>query len=215
MLKTLTLSVSLAFALGASSLAFAGHHGVMASPQGSEQSVTASPQGETCAAEVCAPKKKCCFKDLLAKCKPKPKCYTYTWVLKKKKCHGGLFGGGCHKSAPCGEAACNTCGGSTVTPSGQYASPQGGEILGSGQATYAPTVYGAGQAYGAGQTYGAGQAMSSAPAMTRSAPAGDEAPPAPAMKEEAPAPPAPSTPPVPADDAPKFGSLLNLPPAGN
>ena len=118
MLKPLTLSVSLAIALGASSLVLAGHHGggAMPSPQGSypsAQSVLPSPQGDlgcgdTGCGEVCAPKKKCCLHGLLELCKPKPKCYTYTWVLKKKKCGGGLFGGLCgHKDkGDCGGSAC-------------------------------------------------------------------------------------------------------------
>ena len=240
MLKPLSLSLGLSFALCAGSLALAGHHGgAVASEQcASEQCATPSPQGY---APTCAPKaKKHCLAGLCAKFKPKPKCYSYTWVLKKKRCGGGMMGGHCGHSAP--TPSCETCG---VYGSEQYPTSQGGEALGSGQ--YAPTSYGSGQTHGAGQTYGAGQAYNSAqpagqaygsgpaygagqatgaPAMMSApasapAPAGDEAPPAPsapAVREEAPAPPNPSTPPAPPADAPKVSSnnsLLFLAPSGN
>jgi hypothetical protein len=96
-------------------------------------------------------------------CTPKPKCYTYTWVLKKKRvwgCHGG--------GNACGAPSCETCG---VYPSGQgYAAPSAqGYAAPSGQGYAAPT-------YGAGQT----TAIAPAPAPAiATAPTGDEAPPAP------------------------------------
>ncbi len=171
MFKPLSLSLSLAVAMASASMSFAGgHHKTYASEQiaPSAQSVVPSAQsiGDGCGAvETCGPvKKKCSFFD---KFKPKPKQYTYEWVLKKKKVHG-------HKAAPV--AGCDSCG---VTPSAQgYASPQ---VLGSGQA------YGAGQAsYGTTQipaTYSVPQGGSEAPA----------APVAPATEAPvAPAPPAPT-----------------------
>ena len=195
MLKPLTLSVSLAVALGMSSVSMAGLHNKgcstcgLASPQGPiASSQCAVPSCQSPCGDVCNPCKKSCFSGWF---KHKPKTYCYEWVLKKKHC-GGLFG---HKGG------CDVCGGS-VYPSGQYASPQ---ILGSGQA------------YGTGQVYGAGQMGSAAGAV---APTGDEAPPppSPTMSEGAgapagePAPAAPTTPP--AASGPQ-SSLLFLAPAGN
>jgi hypothetical protein len=192
MLKPLTLSVSLAVALGMSSVSMAGLHNKgcstcgLASPQGPiASSQCAVPSAQSACGDVCANPcaKKCCLSGLF---KHKPKTYCYEWVLKKKHC-GGLFG---HKGG------CDTCG-SPVYPSAQYASPQ---------------AYGSGQAYGTGQVYGAGQ-TSAAPA----APAGDEAPPPPTPTDGAAPPagepaPAPATPP--AANAPQ-SSLLFLAPAGN
>jgi hypothetical protein len=108
----------------------------------------------------------CGFKDLCCKLKPKPPCYTYEWVLKKKRVWG------CHKSNPCGQPACETC----------MASPQGGpmpapQAYGAPQASYAPVA--------AGQI---GMATGGIVAPAAS-PIGDEAPPAPEVK----APPAPRT----------------------
>src|SRR5436305_8807427 len=117
MLKPLTLSLSLAVALGLCSVSKAGHHDNncatcgLASPQG----VVASAQGPIYGCE--------------APCKPKhhwnfhlPKFHhevCYEWVLKKK--HNWHRGGGC-----------DTCGGAPVyatgqgiAPSGQYAAPSG------------------------------------------------------------------------------------------
>jgi hypothetical protein len=212
MLKPLTLSVCLAVALGACSLGVAGGHGTYGTSQcptpqcgPSEQCAPSAQCGQTC-----APRKHCFANmcgNFLNKCKPKPKCYTYEWVLKKKHCGGGWFGGHC--SGACGGApACDTCG---VWPSSQWPSGQGyGGIYGSGQAmTYGAGQMGSGQ-MGSGQM-GAGQMApgAMAPAPT-AAPAGEEAPPAPEMKEEkTPAPPAPSTP------SAMQGGLLNLTPAGN
>lgn len=149
MLKSLTLSLSVVFALGFTGVSFAGHGCDtcgMASPQGA----VASPQGYTETCDTCAPaKKKHCFTmpklSMPACLKPKPKTYTYEWVLKKKKVHG-------HSAAPC-----ETCG-TAVLPSSQYSSPQ---------ATAAP------------QSYAAPQAMSMLPTSEYKAPVGDMAPPAP------------------------------------
>lgn len=194
MLKPLTLSLSLAFALAlsATSLASGLHHGVAPSAQEpvvSAQCPAPTPQcGPVCEPKtckfsmpkICLPKLdlhskmqglgcslkttghnlSCGIGDLCKKLKPKPPCYTYEWVLKKKRVHGG-----------CGAAGCDTCGGpAPVYPTSQVApAPQG------------PAVAPAPQAYGSGQaTVGA---MLPAPAPV----AGDEAPPAPEVAPAAPA----------------------------
>ena len=172
MLKPLTLSLSLAIALGACSVSMAGglFHGNsgcstcgLASPQGvvSAQAPVASSQCDTCA-PTCAPKKHCnpfaglhgCLSKL---CTPKPKCYTYTWVLKKKRVWG-------HHNNGCGDSGCNTCA-SPIYPTGQAASPQAA-AYGAPQSVYsapaAPTT------------------LAATPGEMTSIPAGDEAPPAPA-----------------------------------
>jgi hypothetical protein len=188
MLKPLTLSLSLAVALGLTSVSMAGH---FASPQcPSPQGACTSPQSSCLPSpQSCLPKKHWNFH------LPKP-CFTYEWVLRKKMVWS------------CGNQGCNTC----VMPSSQCApSPQ---ILGSSQAY--PTVYGG--IYGSGQygssQYGAGHMTAPAPAgeMTAPAPApaGDEAPPAP---EVAPAAPAPA-PPAPSAPGPQ-SSLLFSTPSGN
>ena len=91
-------------------------------------------------------------------CTPKPKCYTYTWVLKKKKC-GGLFGWGHKHNANCG-GVCEE----GVYPTGQYASPQ---------------AEASAQAMGSGQVYGGYGTGSGGGMMMPAAPAGEEAPAAP------------------------------------
>jgi hypothetical protein len=204
MLKPLTFSVGLAVALGMSSLSLAGGHGKS----------LPSAQCEAPSAQCAAPSPQCdtgCgvghgFKlpslpkcDILGKLKPKPKCYTYEWVLKKKKVgghFGGLFGGHGGGDA-CGEV---------VTPSGQCPSPQAygsgqthgsGQIYGSGQATGS---YGSGQAtgsYGSGQATGSGQAPAAPAAPAEEAPADSVPPPA-------------ANPPTASN-----GGLLFLAPAGN
>jgi hypothetical protein len=229
MLKPLTLSVSLAIALGASSVVLAEHGKSLPTPQGpiasaqevwpSAQGVTPSPQGEWCG-DVCAPKKHC-LSGLLNCCKPRPKCYTYTWVLKKKRCGGGLFGGACghhNDCGGCGDFACDSCGGGGIWPSSQYPSPQGiaaPQSYAAPQGYSAPQTYSAGQtpsygagqastpSYGAGQTTGAGQGYAPAPMYggpqtppaggmeAPPAPEGDMAPPPPSTPEAPPAPPAP------------------------
>lgn len=185
MLKPLTLSLSLAVALGAASMSLAGHHGKsMPSAQCETPSAQCAPSAQC--ETPCAPKKHCALFDLF---KPKPKCYSYEWVLKKKRCGGGLFGKH-HKGGDCGEMACDSCG--DAYPSAQWPSAQGG-------------VWGSGQAYvgghGSGQMAPAGQ-IAPAPAMAPPAPPAAEPPPAP---DAAPPPPPPAAP----------TALLNFSPAGN
>jgi hypothetical protein len=165
MLKSLTLSMTLAIALGFAGVSYAGHGCDtcgMASPQGTVASPQASAQGYTETCDTCTTKKHHFSLPKLsipACLKPKPKTYTYEWVLKKKKVH----------AAP----SCDTCG-TTVTPSAQYSSPQ---------------------AMAAPQTYGAPQAVSMLPTseMKAPVPTGDSVAPAPAAPSAVPpAPPVPS-----------------------
>jgi hypothetical protein len=216
MLKTLTLSLSLAVALGFCSVSkaqglFHKADGCatcgIASPQGpvvSPQGPAPSPQGEcgpVCSGECGARKKchlfenlhgmgnkmSCSFTDLCAKLKPKPKCYTYEWVLKKKRVWG-------HHGGGCGTPGCETCG--IASPQGGYSSPQAG--------------YTSPQA-----SYGSGQVATTAPMggmMAAPAPiGGDEAPPAPEVSPAAPPVPAPPAPPAPGATS----SLLFSTPSGN
>jgi hypothetical protein len=124
MLKSLTFSVSLAFALGAASVSMAGGHGGgcttcgIASPQGA---VVASPQYETC--DTCAPKKKHCFTMPKFHMPKMQHTYTYEYVLKKK--HSWSWAKGC--GSGCGETyAPAVYPTSQVAPSGQgtWAAPQ-------------------------------------------------------------------------------------------
>nr|WP_233579182.1 hypothetical protein [Tautonia sociabilis] len=176
MSKRLTMSVSLAFALAMSSgVALAGGHGgALPAPQGlapSPQGVMAAPQGYVEYAEPCPPKhcgfklpeiclpklhmpKICMPKICLPKIECAPKCYEYEWVLKKKRCGGGLLGA-CHKHDECGYGE--------VYATEQYASPQ------------AAPAYPTGQVYGAGQMTAPGT-MEPAPAVET-----DEAPEAPVV----------------------------------
>jgi len=170
MLKPLTLSLSLAVALGLCSVSKAGLHDNncttcgMASPQG----VVASPQG-TYAGGCAAPAKKhhqwgAGLKGLFNHQ------VTYEWVLKKKHSFFN-HGGGC---STCGTAAPVYATGQGVAPTGQYAAPTG---------QYAtPTAYGAGQ-----HTfipYRAPANIASAPAeMTPAITGGEDVPPAPEVKE--------------------------------
>ena len=136
MLKPLTLSLGLALALGAASVSKAGGHGAagcdtcgLASPQGSPQSVVASPQCDTC-----APAKKHCFSGFkLPKMNFPKHTVTYEWVLKKKH----VWNKGCGGSG-CGSPACDTCA-SPVLPTSQaapYAAPQYAAPTAAGQTTY-------------------------------------------------------------------------------
>lgn len=213
MLKPLTLSLSVAVALGACSLGVAGGHGKsMPSAQcetPSAQCAVPSAQCNPCD-NACAPKKSCfaglgekfsglgCnIHDKLACLKPKPKCYSYEWVLKKKRCGGGLFGGLFGHKGGCGEPACDSCGGGAVYPTGQ--------TLGSPQAWGSGQNWGSGQggAVGSGQAHGAGQAEVIAPAGQGAAVVpSSEVPPAPPAGGDAP-------------KAASNGSLLFLNPAGN
>ena len=241
MLKPLTLSLSLVVALGASSVSMAGlfdghHSGALASPQGviaSPQEILPSAQCDTGGCWRCLrdrAKKNCNLFGFLHR----PKSYSYTWVLKKKRIRG-------HKGADCGgcDGGCDSCDTGAVYPSGQYASPQ---AYGSGQSYGSSQTYGSGQAYsarayGSGQAYGgqrpglrrqrpglrcdglaaghldAGPARRPAPAP---APAGDEAPPAPEVPAAParPGPAAPAAPEAPAPNAPQ-SSLLFSTPSGN
>ncbi len=188
MLKPLTLSVSLAVALGFCSVSMAGiHDGCstcgLASPQGGP---IASAQGPIATCDTgCAPQKCSRFSGLCerlkAACHP-PVCYE--WVLKKKRLWGH-HGGGCETCETCGFAAPVYATGQ-VAPSGQgYAAPSGqGYAAPSGQGYAAPQ---AAPVYGAGQhTYQAmkpAATIASVPAEMTPAIAGDEAPPAPEVKE--------------------------------
>jgi hypothetical protein len=184
MLKPLTLTFSLALALCLSGVSRAGdlfHSACVPS----EQSVAVAPAPQ-CAAPTpqCEPKTchfsmphinicekleglscslkqtghnmSCGFGDLCKKLKPKPPCYTYEWVLKKKRVHRG-----------CGQPGCETCGGAApVYPTSQVAPAPQGPVVGP-----APQAYGSVQVPATASIGG----MISAPApMT-----GDEAPPAP------------------------------------
>jgi hypothetical protein len=145
MLKPLTLTLSLGLALALSGMSRADffHNGATPSEQAPCVSPQ-SPAPTAQCVPTCAPKKcsftmphlglhekmqglscglqnaghnmSCGFGDLCKKLKPKPPCYTYEWVLKKKKVHGG-----------CGQPGCETCGGpAPIYPTSQVsAAPQG------------------------------------------------------------------------------------------
>jgi hypothetical protein len=169
MLKPLTLSLSLAVALGLCSMSKAGLHDNncttcgLASPQG----VVASPQSSVgCGTPACGKKHhfslnlKGLFNHQV----------SYEWVLKKKHSFFN-HGGGC---STCGTSApVYATGQGGAAPSGQYAAP-------SGQYT-APTVYGAGQ-----HTFIPARSttsIASAPAEMTPTPVGaEEVPPAPEVK---------------------------------
>lgn len=218
MLKPLTFSLSLAVALGTCSLGLAGHFGGYASGQyptaqgqmPSAQAVYPSAQDycDTGYEVPCEPTKRHRLCDLFKK---REKCYTYEWVLKKKRC-GGLFG---HKrGGDCGPVV-EDCVGCEVIPSAQYPSAQYPSAqVPSGQAVYsAPQSYAApqGQTFGAPQysTYGAGDF---APANGDAAPAAPNGESVPAAPEAAPPDSA-----SPAGEEPQANnsSLLFLAPAGN
>jgi hypothetical protein len=167
MLKPLTLSLSLAVALGFCSVSMAGiGDGCstcgLASPQGGP---IASAQGPIATCETgCAPKKCSLFSGLHGKLKSAlhPP-VSYEWVLKKKVLWG-------HHAETCGGAAPVYPTGQ-VAPSGQgsYAAPQAAPVYGAGQHTYQPVKPAA--------------TIASVPAEMTPAIAGDEAPPAPEVKE--------------------------------
>jgi hypothetical protein len=184
MLKPLTLSLSLAVALGLCSVSKAGGHDQncttcgLASPQG----VVASAQGpvySTGCETPCAPKHHFSFHMPsfhinLPKIQHQT---TYEWVLKKKHCWS-------IQHAP----SCNTCGGGGAAP--VYAT---GQVAPSGQ--YASGQYAAPQAAAQGsmQVFGAGQrafmparsttSIASVPAeMTPAIPGGEDVPPAPEVR---------------------------------
>jgi hypothetical protein len=177
-----------------SSLGVAGHK-AMPSAQGpapSAQGPIASAQDVGCG-DVCGPvaKKHCGLLDLF---KPRPKCYEYEWVLKKKRVHHGRRGGLCGGGDLCGD----------TYPSAQHPSPQGGPWA-APQGGYAGH-YGSGQIIGSGQMAPAGQIGSG-----QMAPAGSPAP-APSAADPA------AEPPTLPDDTPQAsnaGGLLLLSPTGN
>jgi len=167
MMKPLTLSLSLAVALGMCSVSKAGGHDEncttcgLASPQGGPY---ATGQGIVTGCEPACPPKKHCFSFHLPKIHCNlPKLHhtcSYEWVLKKK--HNWCFehnkgGHGCEGAAPV------------------YATGQGG-VAPSGQ------VYGAAQH--AFQPAKSATSIASVPAeMTPAFRGGEEAPPAPEVKE--------------------------------
>jgi hypothetical protein len=179
MLKPLTLSLSLAVALGLCSVSKAGLHDNncttcgLASPQG----VVASPQGTYvggCGESACGGKRHLFGSGLKNLFHHE---VTYEWVLKKK--HVWHRGGGCNTCAAAAPVYATGQGG--VAPSGQYAAPSGQYTAPSGQ-------YGAPQVYGAGQRAAflparSTTSIASVPAeMTPAAPGGEEVPPAPEVK---------------------------------
>jgi hypothetical protein len=190
MLKTLTFSLSLAAALGFSSMSMAGGLDEncttcgLASPQGGVYATGqggGSPCGTGGCDTGCAPKKKCFSFHMPKICLPKISCpklvhsTSYEWVLKKK--HSFSL---CH--AP--KAGCGDGGAAPV-----YATGQGG-VSPSGQGVISPT--GQGAPYAAPQVFGAGQhafqparpaAIASVTEMTPAIRGGEEAPPAPAVQE--------------------------------
>ena len=182
MLKPLTMSLSLAVALGLCSVSKAGHHDGNCSTCGlaSPQGVVASPQGGYvggCGTGGCGGgghhwggglrnRMGCWFHHQV----------TYEWVLKKK--HNWFNHGGCNT---CGGAAPVYATGQYAAPSGQYAGPSGQYGGTSGQYA-APQVYGAGQR--AFLPARSSTSIASVPAeMTPAAPSGEEVPPAPEVKE--------------------------------
>ena len=204
MLKPLTLSLSLAVALGFCSVSMAGGHGNdgcstcgLASPQGgpiaSAQGPTSRPvatRGDTCGRKKCN-----LFSDLGGKldglhCKLKALCHppvTYEWVLKKKRLWGH-HGGGCDDG--CEAPALSRLPdqpGRSVGPGWLCRSVRPGRLrprparatAPPARATPAP-IYGAGQhAYRAAKP---APTIASVPAEMTPAFAGEEAPPAPEVK---------------------------------
>src|SRR5208283_4262690 len=152
MLKPLTLSLSLAVALGFCSVSMAGiGDGCstcgLASPQGGPIPSAQGPIATTCETG-CAPK--CSLGSHFSGLHERLKCalhppVCYEWVLKKKRLWGH-HGGGCETCETCGFAAPVYATGQ-VAPSGQgYAAPSGqGYAAPSGQGYAAPQaapVYG-------------------------------------------------------------------------
>jgi hypothetical protein len=192
MLKPLTLSLSLAVALGFTSVSMAGGHDGcstcgLASPQGGPIASAQSPVVVGECAEI--GHKKCSLFSGLGghlsglHCKLKSALHppvTYEWVLKKKRLWG-------HKG--CGESTgCDTCEGAApaVYPTSQVApSGQGGYAAPSGQGGYAAPqaapVYGVGQH--AFKAVKPAPTIASVPAEMTPAVAGEEAPPAPEVNQ--------------------------------
>jgi hypothetical protein len=158
MLKPLTLSLSLAVALGLCSVSKAGLHDNncatcgLASPQG----VVASPQSTAgCGTPACGPKHHFNLKW------PFHHQVTYEWVLKKKH---SFFNHGC---STCGTAPVYATG--QAAPSGQAAAPTAQTVYGTGHPTFIPAR--------------STTSIASAPAEMTPTPVGaEEAPPAPEVK---------------------------------
>ena len=186
MLKPLTLSLSLAVALGFCSVSKAGGHDGcttcgLASPQGGP---IASAQGPIATCDTgCAPRK-CSLGSHFSglherlKCRASPS--SQLRVGPEEEGLWGHHGGGCAGGyETCGVAAPVYATGQ-VAPSGQggYAAPSG---QGGYAAPQAAPVYGAGQhTY---QSVKPAATIASVPAEMTPAIAGDEAPPAPEVKE--------------------------------
>jgi hypothetical protein len=193
MLKPLTLSLSLAVALGFCSVSMAGGHDGcvncgLASPQGGPIASAQGPIATGCdMGNECGGRKCSLFSGLGGHldglhCRLKGLLHppvTYEWVLKKKRLWG--HGGGC------GGGGCDTCAGAApVYPTGQVSpSGQGGYAAPSGQggfaAPQAAPIYGAGQhAYRSAKP---APTIASVPAEMTPAIAGEEVPPAPEVKQ--------------------------------
>jgi len=177
MLKPLTLSLSLAVALGLCSVSQAGLHDGNCSTCGlaSPQGVVASPQSTSYGcATPCKPKHQW-GSGLKNICGMFHHNVSYEWVLKKK--HNFSFGHGNSGCSSCGTAAPVYPTSQGVAPTGQYAAP-------SGQYT-SPTVYGAGQhTFVPART---ATSIASVPAeMIPAAPGGEEVPPAPEVRGNSP-----------------------------
>lgn len=185
MLKPLTLSLSLAVALGFCSVSMAGGHDGctncgLASPQGGPIASAQGPIATGCDAPVECGKKCSLFSGLGnhlsgLHCKLKSLCHppvTYEWVLKKKRLWG-------HKG--CGGDGCDTCGGAApVYPTGQVAPSGQGGYAAPAPAPQAAPIYGAGQhAYRAAKPV---PTIASVPAEMTPALAGEEVPPAPEVR---------------------------------
>ena len=180
MLKSLTisLSLSLAVAIGFSSVSKAGGLDSscttcgLASPQGGPY---ASGQGGPIATgceSPCAPKKHCFSFHM-----PKIHCNlpklshttSYEWVLKKKHCfslvHAPKETCG---PAPCGPGAVYPTGQGVIAPSGQVATYPAPQIFGAGQHAFLPARP---------------ATIASVTEMTPAVAGGEEAPPAPEVRE--------------------------------
>ncbi|MGC8640408.1 MAG: hypothetical protein ACP5XB_11090 [Isosphaeraceae bacterium] len=182
MLKPLTLSLSLAVALGLSSVSMAGSNDGcttcgLASPQGGPIATAQAPCGPTCETGCAKPRHSllCGLGNRLNGMRGRLKCalhppVTYEWVLKKKRLWGH---GGCNGGA----GSCDTCGAGGVYPTGQvvpsgqgaYAAPQGAPVFGAGQHAF--------------NTMSPSPTIASVPAEMSPAVAGEEAPPAPEVNQ--------------------------------
>jgi hypothetical protein len=179
MLKPLTLSLSLAVALGLCGVSKAGGHDSncttcgLASPQGVVASAQGTGYGYGCETPCCPPKHHFSFH--------LPKIHhscSYEWVLKKKHCwsiqHGSCGDG-------CGGYGGHGYGGGGVYATGQ-AWPSGQGVAGPSGQYAAPQVYGAGQrAFVPGRSTTSIAAVPSE--MTPATSGGEEVPPAPGVKE--------------------------------